>query len=1004
MKKYIFLIVLPVCLALFNQGSLNATNYAMSLPGGDGTTISGALSNIDISGVPLNSLPYTMEMWIKIAEKQVQYAGLIYHRYDASINSGVQFAASWQMGATPNAIRINNNTTGYGLISDTVTLNNWHHIAIVVTESSRTCYVDGHKTTQNVTIPVYDFSGGRMWIGRDSANATNDNRAFKGLIDEVRIWNVARTEKELTDNKYLTLTGSEPGLVGYWNFNDSASVATDLSSSANHGIITGGKYVRATPTELMTALGNLSLGDISQVTENLTLPKTAAGGVTISWTSSNPAVVDTFGVIHRPQSYDATVKLTATLYQTQNGVTYTFTKSFTVVVKSLFEASLQVADWNFAAENISLQNGSIKVKDASENAFSATLMNEASIRTIGSTEKFNVLDLGNGKGYLDMGTDIGKAIYSLNNYTICGYFRVDDDYANLNNAGNIYWTFSNTADASNIKTGYMIGSLKSQSLSITNANNTIGNQSVGIDSNAVLGSWHHIAYTQNGEVGTIYIDGIQRATGPVSNLPSLTLPQTGITGTLYNWLGRSPYTSDSYLNKTLLYDFQIWRDAMSSDDLLFDMGVPGTVEKLNNAYNENSSYILPELATERDALTLGNISALTSNLTLPSKGSIDKTISILWKSNRTDIISASGVVTRPDYFPMNVTLTATLFKNGQTVTKDFIATVTEKAGTSFTGDLLLKYDFSNVSDTVVTDMAEKHFKGVLKNDATIRTIGESVKYKVLDLGDSIGYFNMGTEAGKLMYHLNNYTISTYYRVDTSYHALGTAGNFLYTFSNSANSGTDQNGYLFAGLNAQSYIITPGYWSAASGQQGISVGTAPITGTWHNMTFVQKADTGYLYVDGVVVASDTITNKPSTALPKDNRTGTLYNWIGRSNYTGDAYLRNTLVYDFRLYKTALNDEQIQTTVLNVGATINALENAYMENPNNSVSVKSAENKSIKIYSTANGIRINGLTGKEKVSLFDISGRRIHITDPSEIIINRGIYLVKVDNNVSKVFVR
>lgn len=948
-------------------------------------------------------------MWIKINERQAQYSGLIFHRLNESVGVGVQFAANWQMNNVPNSVRIVNNTgitNDYGLISDTITEGSWHHIAVVVTGTNRTFFMDGRKTTQNIAIPTYDFSTGSMWIGRDSANATNDNRAFKGQIDEVRIWNVARTEKELSDNKYLTLTGAEAGLVGYWNFNDSAATATDLTSNAIHGKITGGTYVRATPTELMTALGNLTLGDISLVTENLTLPRTAAGGVTIRWASSNPSIIDTLGVINPPQSYNATVRLTATLYQSVNGVTYTFTKVFTAIVKSLFEASMQIAKWDFTTENISLQNGAIKVKDASSNAFSATLMNEATIRTIGTTEQFNVLDLGNNKGYLDMGTPIGEAIYSLNNYTIYGYFRIDNDYAYLNSGGNFYWTFSNTADASNDKTGYMIGSLKSQGQSISSVNNTVGNQTVavGADSNATVGSWHHIAYTQNGEVGTIYIDGVQKATGPISNLPSLTLPQAGRTGTIYNWLGRSPYTGDVYLRKTLLYDFQVWRDAMSADDIAIDLGVPAELIRLNNAYNENPSYILPELATEMAALTLSNLSAVTTNLTLPSKGSIDQTISIIWKTNHPDIISASGVVARPDFFPMNVTLTATLFKNGQSVTRNFTATVLEKTGTAFTGNLLVKYDFSNVSDTVVTDVAEKQFKGALVKDATIRTIGEVTKYKVLDLGDSIGYFDMGTEVGKLMYHLNDYSISVYYRVDTSYHALGTNGNFLYTFSNSTNAGTDQNGYIFAGLNTQSYIITPGYYTAASGQQGISVGTASLTGSWHNMVYVQKADTGYLYVDGILTATDTITNKPSTALVRDNRTGTLYNWIGRSNYVGDVYLRNTLVYDFRLYRNALTEEEIQTTVLNVGSTINALENAYLENPNIPSSFKSAENTTIKVYTTASGIRINGLTGNEKVTIFDITGRKIRIIIPSEINISHGLYLVKVDNNVTKVFVR
>jgi len=702
--------------------------------------------------------------------------------------------------------------------------------------------------------------------------------------------------------------------------------------------------------------------------------------------------------------YDATVDLTATLSMVSEGVTYTLSKNFIVTVKSIFEADLQVAKWDFVSGNITMSNGVIKVKDSSPNAYSATLMNDAGIRTIGNKEKFNVLDLGNGTGYLDMGTEIGKAIYSLNNYTIFGYFRIDDDYEFLNSNGNFYWTFSNTKDPANDKTGYMINSLTTQSQSISRMNNTIGNESLGLDSNATKGSWHHIAYIQEGTDATLSIDGNLVASGTITNVPSTALTQPGKTGTLYNWLGRSPYTGDVYLRKTLLYDFQLWRDAMAYDDLNYDLEISETLIKLNKAYEENPNFLLPELITEQTALSLSNISALTGNIILPSKGTLDPSINIIWKSSHSNILSSGGVVNRPDYFPMNVKLTATLFKNGQIVTKEFVATVLEKAGSAFSGNLLVEYDFSNTSDTVVTDMAEKHFRGALMNDASIRIIGETNQFKVLDLGDSTGYFDMGTEVGKLMYHLNDYTISAYYRIDTSYHSLGSNGNFLYTFSNSADANTDQNGYIFAGMNTQSYIITPGYYTAASGQQGISVGTAPLTGSWHNMTFVQKDDLGYLYIDGVLTASDTITNKPSTSLVKNDLLGTPYNWIGRSNYVGDVYLRNTLVHDFRIYRTALTEEEIQTTTLNVGSTINALENAYTENPNNPVFLKTTNNSNIRIYTISNGIRINGLKGNEKINLYDIYGRKINIFNPEKIIISKGMYLVSVDNYITKIIVR
>ena len=148
-------------------------------------------------------------------------------------------------------------------------------------------------------------------------------------------------------------------------------------------------------------------------------------------------------------------------------------------------------------------------------------------------------------------------------------------------------------------------------------------------------------------------------------------------------------------------------------------------------------------------------------------------------------------------------------------------------------------------------------------------------------------------------------------------------------------------------------------------------------------------------------SGTITILPSTALPKPNQLGTLYNWIGRSCFTSDVYLRKTLVYDFRLYKTALTDEQIQTSVLNVGNTINALEVAYMEDP---TAVKPVAESPYKVVSTMGDIKIIGLTGTEKVSMFDIAGRQIKVTNPTLIKTNAGVYIVKINTTIAKVVVK
>ena len=60
---------------------------------------------------------------------------------------------------------------------------------------------------------------------------------FNGIIDEVRIWNVARTAEQIQANINTTLTGQEEGLVGYWNFDD--GTAKDLSGNGNDGTLFG---------------------------------------------------------------------------------------------------------------------------------------------------------------------------------------------------------------------------------------------------------------------------------------------------------------------------------------------------------------------------------------------------------------------------------------------------------------------------------------------------------------------------------------------------------------------------------------------------------------------------------------------------------------------------------------------------------------------------------------------------------------------------------------------
>jgi len=64
------------------------------------------------------------------------------------------------------------------------------------------------------------------------------------MIDEIRAWNVAKTQAEVQDAALQALTGQEPGLVGYWNFDNPSGLDssngkfyTELDSTAEQKAI-----------------------------------------------------------------------------------------------------------------------------------------------------------------------------------------------------------------------------------------------------------------------------------------------------------------------------------------------------------------------------------------------------------------------------------------------------------------------------------------------------------------------------------------------------------------------------------------------------------------------------------------------------------------------------------------------------------------------------------------------------------------------------------------------
>jgi hypothetical protein len=67
-------------------------------------------------------------------------------------------------------------------------------------------------------------------------NPTWPGRFWNGVIDDVRIWNVARTSQEIQDNLAIELNGNEPGLVAYFPMNEGdGDTIADITGNGNTG-------------------------------------------------------------------------------------------------------------------------------------------------------------------------------------------------------------------------------------------------------------------------------------------------------------------------------------------------------------------------------------------------------------------------------------------------------------------------------------------------------------------------------------------------------------------------------------------------------------------------------------------------------------------------------------------------------------------------------------------------------------------------------------------------
>ncbi|WP_303239431.1 LamG-like jellyroll fold domain-containing protein [Leyella stercorea] len=170
-----------------------------------------------------NSMDYTIETWFKADEAQQTATIISNGRGDGEEMGGSLnlFALNLEEGRLVfhnNGVRV----ACDGSFAD----NDWHHVAVAVNRTSGRgqIYVDGKLNTYFEAADLggiaaaYIHLGARVWTPADNLQQERADNFFKGEIDEVRVWNLYKSETLVENGNSNRLDGTEKGLLAYYPF------------------------------------------------------------------------------------------------------------------------------------------------------------------------------------------------------------------------------------------------------------------------------------------------------------------------------------------------------------------------------------------------------------------------------------------------------------------------------------------------------------------------------------------------------------------------------------------------------------------------------------------------------------------------------------------------------------------------------------------------------------------------------------------------------------------
>ena len=161
---------------------------------------------------------FSVETWVFPTSDETSNVRVVQY---GDLSTKGTWALGYNGGNDTAFLRIDTGSVDLGPIGvGNIPRDQWTHLAGVHDGNRIKLYQDGmligDKSSANFTVP----SGKSIGIAAQPTGQV----PYTGRASDARIWNTARSQKQIQDNKDKRLTGTESGLVGYWPLDDGAGL------------------------------------------------------------------------------------------------------------------------------------------------------------------------------------------------------------------------------------------------------------------------------------------------------------------------------------------------------------------------------------------------------------------------------------------------------------------------------------------------------------------------------------------------------------------------------------------------------------------------------------------------------------------------------------------------------------------------------------------------------------------------------------------------------------